>query len=44
MDDPYAASADKIISDFEKTEQEAQNQIDKLNVIEDNKDIEQKKD
>ena len=37
MDDPYAVSAEQIISDFEKTEQEAEKQIDKLNVIEENK-------
>ncbi len=36
MDDPYAASAEQIINDFEKTEKEVQNQIDKLNVMEDN--------
>lgn len=36
MDDPYAASTEQILSDFEKTEEEAQNQIDKLNVIEEN--------
>ena len=44
MDDPYAASTEQILSDFEKTEQEAQNEIDKLNVIEDNEDKQQKKD
>ncbi|MBP5534794.1 MAG: hypothetical protein J6Y03_04740 [Alphaproteobacteria bacterium] len=37
MDDPYEASTQQIIEDFEKTELEAQNKIDKLNVIEDNK-------
>ena len=36
MDDPYAVSTDQIISDFEATEKNAQNEIDKLNVIEDN--------
>lgn len=36
MDDPYAVSTEQIISDFEATEKNAQNEIDKLNVIEDN--------
>ena len=36
MDDPYAASTEQILSDFEKTEEEAQDQIDKLNVIDEN--------
>ena len=42
MDDPYEASAQQIIDDFEKTEREAQGEIDKLNVIEDNTDNQQK--
>lgn len=36
MDDPYAVPTEQIISDFEATEKNAQNEIDKLNVIEDN--------
>jgi len=36
MDDPYAVSTEQIISDFEKTEQEAQNQIDKLDIVDKN--------
>ena len=42
MDDPYAASAEQILSDFEKTEEEAQNQIDKLNVIDENTNKQEK--
>lgn len=38
MDDPYETSAQQIIDDFEKTEKEAQNKIDQLNVMEDNND------
>lgn len=37
MDDPYAVSTEQIISDFEKTEKEAEKQIDNLNVIDKNK-------
>ena len=37
MDDPYAVSTEQIISDFEKTEKEAEKRIDNLNVIYENK-------
>ena len=37
MDDPYAISTEQILSDFEKTEQKAQKEIDNLNVIDENK-------
>ena len=42
MDDPYAASAEQILSDFEKAEEEAQNQIGKLNVIEESEKKQEK--
>ena len=42
MDDPYAASTEQILSDFEKAEEEVQNQIDKLNVIEENENKQEK--
>lgn len=37
IDDPYETSTQQIIDDFEKTEREAQNKIDQLNVMEDDK-------
>ena len=44
IDDPYETSTQQIIDDFEKTEREAQNKIDNLNVMEDSRENEQKKD
>ena len=37
MDYPYAVSTEQIISNFEKTEKEAEKRIDNLNVIYENK-------